>query len=49
MLATQEAESRRLGQMFFGKHRELKVRTKTPLISRIFILFFCSVNYRWLD
>ncbi len=26
LLATQEAESRRLGQMFFGKHREIKVK-----------------------
>ena len=25
LLATQEAEARRLGQMFFGKHRETKV------------------------
>lgn len=25
LLATQEAESRRLGQMFFGKHRDTKV------------------------
>ena len=25
LLATQESEARRLGQMFFGKHRETKV------------------------
>lgn len=33
LLATQEAESRRLGQMFFGKHREIKVK-KRVLIYR---------------
>lgn len=45
LLATQEAESRRLGQMFFGKHREIKVNQIicASFYSRI------SVNCRWLE
>ena len=36
MLATQEAESRRLGQMFFGKHRELKVFFQSILVHGVY-------------
>lgn len=56
LLATQEAESRRLGQMFFGKHRETKVKLKNWHEDILFfdILYqsfyiFVSANLQWQE
>lgn len=35
LLATQEAEARRLGQMFFGKHRETKCKSSMARIKSV--------------